>query len=177
MLTLLSGIKGFIAGFGSRAVELMCWFNSKRLKVRCSLKILQDITKLQVTNRSLPGDSESTLQQPSSAEPEQHWDRTRLFITQRGQLSPFPFSHSVDLRCGRNTTASPSSMHTGDQFAQPVLVWITLSIRSHCVYRHIHYSSGHGAEVCLSGDNREEINGQRVRHSWTGIWTNLNGQL
>lgn len=46
-------------------------------------------------------------------------------------------------------------MLTGDQFAQPALVWITLSIRSHCVYHHIHYCRGwpaHCVEVCFSGE-------------------------
>lgn len=57
-MTLLSWIKGFIAGAGSGVVELMCQLNSRGLKVRCSLKILQDITKQQVTNLSLPGDTE-----------------------------------------------------------------------------------------------------------------------
>lgn len=48
-------------------------------------------------------------------------------------------------------------MLTGDQFAQAALVWITLSIRSHCVYHHIHYCSsypGHCVEVCLSGEGK-----------------------
>lgn len=46
---------------------------------------------------------------------------------------------------------------TGDQFAQAALVWITLSIRSHCVYHHIHYCRGwpgHCVEVCLSGEGK-----------------------
>lgn len=44
---------------------------------------------------------------------------------------------------------------TGDQLAQLGLVWITLYIRSCCVYHHIHYcrgSHGHCVEICFSGE-------------------------
>lgn len=127
--------------------------------MRCSLKILQDITKQQVTNLSLPGDTERiTAANLCWTVPEfrRGWGRKdSLFITQQAQ--PFLFPLSAAQRAENLQVPTPGNILTGDQFAQAALVWITLSIRSHRVYHHMHYCRGwsdHCVEVCLSGGRR-----------------------
>lgn len=132
--------------------------------MRCSLKILQDITKQQVTNLSLPGDTERiTAANLCWTVPlfRRGWGgKDSLFITQQGPAHSISSLPAVRLKQDQSwnlLVPTLCNILTGDQFAQAALVWITLSIRSHCVYHHIHYCRGwpgHCVEVCLSGEEK-----------------------
>lgn len=70
----------------------------------------------------------------------------------------FLFSRALPFKQGKDWNLLVPTQYnilSGDQFAQLGLVWITLSIRSHWVYHHIHYCRGypdHCVEFCLSGE-------------------------
>lgn len=172
-MTLLSWIKGFIAGAGSGVVELMCQLNSGGLKVRRSLKILQDITKPQVTNLSLPGDTERiTAANLCWTVPvfRRGWGgKDSLFITQQVQPILFPLS----LLCASQTRpelkpTSPDSViySQGTNLHSQVLseslyqLGVTVFIITYIIVEP-------GLVIvlrCASQERgRDEINDQRVR--------------
>lgn len=129
--------------------------------MRCSLKILQDITKQQVTNLSLPGDTEritaANLCWTVLVFSRGWGGKDSLFITQLVQPILFPLSVLKRDQSWNPLVPTLCDILTGDQFAQAALVWITLSIRSHCVYHHIHYGRGwpgHCVEVCVSREGK-----------------------
>lgn len=123
--------------------------------MRCSLKILQDTTKQQVTNLSLPGDTERITAANLCWTVPEFWrvKEGKAASLSLSKPSPFLFPLSATQRAENLKVSTPGNILTGDQFAQAALVWITLSIRSHRVYHHMHYCRGwsdHCVEVCLS---------------------------